>query len=447
VTLEPVRFTSVGDEWVGYRVMSGLADRAILYLPTLASSVDLVADPSTARAFFDRLSEFATIVFFDRRGTGVSDGVADAIVPTLEDWADDALAVLDALGLRRVSLLAHGMGVAPALSFAAGYPGRVESLVLVQGFARMTSCEGYEIGVPPSSGVIDRLVDSVAQSWGEGSSFFVVHPELRGDSEYEDYIPRAERATFGRAAATRAYRTWLTVDVRDVVPSVQAPTLILQGTDIRSPVGAGRWLARELPNARLVEYDNEHFDWWHMEGSEVALDAIEEFITGVRSERPSERVLATVLFIDMVASTERAAKLGDRAWRDLLERYRGIVRERLHTFRGREINTRGDDFLVTFDGPARAIRCAVAISAAAKDVGVVVRAGLHTGEVELMGDDISGIAVHIGARVAELALPGEVLVSRTVVDLVAGSGISFTDRDEHELKGVPGTWRVFEATC
>jgi len=206
-------------------------------------------------------------------------------------------------------------------------------------------------------------------------------------------------------------------------------------------------LARELPDARLVEYDNEHFDWWHMEGRgrEVALDAIEELVTGVRSERPPERVLASVLFVDMVASTELAAELGDRAWRDLLDRYRDVVRKQLRGYRGREVNTRGDDFLATFDGPARAVRCALAISVAGTELGVAVRVGIHTGEVEVMSDDIGGIAVHIGARIAALAAPGEVLVSRTVVDLVAGSGLAFADRGEHELKGLPRTWRIFQA--
>jgi class 3 adenylate cyclase len=445
VTLGPVRFARVGDEWVGYRVMGDGADRTILFLPTLASNVDLVGEFPHMRSFFDGICAFANLLYFDRRGTGVSDGVANAIVPTLEDWADDALAVLDALGLSRVTILAHSLGVAPALLFAAGYPSRVDSLILVQGFARLTSNNGYEIGVPPSARFVDRVVENVAQFWGEGSSFFAVHPELRGDPDFVEFIPRMERSTFGRSAATRAYRTWLTLDVRDAVPSVQAPTLILQGTDTRSPVGAGRWLARELADARLVEYDNEHFDWWFLEGRDVALDAIEEFITGAPPERQPDRVLATVLFVDMVASTERAAELGDRRWRDLLDSFRTAVRKQLHVFRGHEINTRGDDFLVTFDGPARAVRCALAISTAATQVGIAVRAGLHTGEVEVMSDDIAGIAVHIGARIAALAEPGEVLVSRTVVDLVAGSGIAFADRDEHHLKGIPGTWRLFQA--
>jgi class 3 adenylate cyclase len=321
----------------------------------------------------------------------------------------------------------------------------VDSLILAQGFARSTSSNGYEIGVPPSARFVDRFVENVAQFWGEGSSFFAVHPELRGDPEFEEFIPRIERSTLGRSAAARAYRTWLTLDVRDAVPSVQAPTLILQGTDTRSPVGAGRWLATELADARLVEYDNEHFDWWFLEGRDVALDAIEEFITGAPPERQPDRVLATVLFVDMVASTERAAELGDHRWRDLLDSFRTAVRKQLQLFRGHEINTRGDDFLVTFDGPARGVRCAHAIRAAATELGIAVRAGLHTGEVELMTDDIGGIAVHIGARIAALAQPGEVLVSRTVVDLVAGSGLAFADRDEHRLKGIPGSWRLFEA--
>jgi pimeloyl-ACP methyl ester carboxylesterase len=313
VGVGPVRFAQVGEEWVGYRVLGDVSERAILYLPTLASNIDYALGPPDQELFFERLAEFATVVFFDRRGTGVSDGVPDVIAPTLEDWADDALAVLEALGLTRVTILAHALGVPPALSFAAGYPSRVDSLVLVDGFARLTSCDGYDIGVPASSRVIERIVDSVAQSWGEGSAFFAANPKMRGDPVYEEFMPRVERATFGRAAATRAFRIWLTVDVRDVVPLVQAPCLVLQGTDRRSPVEAGRWMAAQLPDARLVEYDNTHFSWWHMEGREVALDAIEEFITGGRAERPPERVLATVLFLDIVGSTERAAALGDGA--------------------------------------------------------------------------------------------------------------------------------------
>ena len=440
----PVRFTAVGDEWVGYRVLPGSDERTILYLPTLISTVDLATEMAPMESFLDDLSRFATAGLFDRRGTGVSDGVRDAVVPTLEDWADDAIAVLDAVGVERVTVLAYALGVAPALSFAAAFPSRVESLILVQGFARLMDGEGYDVGVPDLGG-IDLVVNDIAKRWGEGSTFFLFHPEFRDDSDLVEHVARVERASFGRAAAARAHRVWLSVDVRDVIPAIEVPTLIMQGTALGSPVRQGRWLAGHLRDARLVEYDNEHFDWWLYDGREVALDAIEEFVTGAPARRP-DRVLATVLFTDIVASTQHATDLGDRRWRDLLDRHRTTVRDRLQAYRGREINTRGDDVLATFDGPARAMRCAFAIDEAASALGLKVRSGIHTGEVEVMGDDIAGIAVHIGARIADLADTGEVLVSRTVVDLVAGSGISFASRGEHQLKGVTDTWQLFSAT-
>lgn len=257
--------------------------QTFLYLPTLASNVDVgteVALPAF-RAFFERMSAFSSVVLFDRRGTGVSDGVPGRIAPTLEDWADDALAVLDALDLERVSLLAHGLGVAPALLFAAAHPSRVQSVVLIQGFARLTSAAGYEISVPAS--LADRLVANVADSWGEGSSFFWANPGLRHDTETREVIARAERGTFGRAAATRAYAAWLSIDVRHVVPSVEVPVLVIQGTGSRSPTAAGRWLAKTLPNAQLLEHPGENLDWWVLDACDVAIAAIEEFVTGAVS--------------------------------------------------------------------------------------------------------------------------------------------------------------------
>jgi class 3 adenylate cyclase len=248
------------------------------------------------------------------------------------------------------------------------------------------------------------------------------------------------------AAARAVFDVLFQSDIADVAPSVRVPTLVLHRSDNRFfPPENGRFLASAIPDARYVEVPGaDHVPY--LGDTEPILAEIEEFLTGSRHRRDPERVLATVLFVDMVGSTERAVEVGDRAWHDLLDRFRYTVRERLHAFHGREINTRGDDFLVTFDGPARAIRCAMALRDAAENLGVEVRVGIHTGEVEVMGDDIGGIAVHIGARVAALALPGAVLVSRTVVDLVAGSGITFTDGEEHELKGVPGTWRLFQVS-
>lgn len=441
VTNGDAAFTKVGNEWVGYRVLGEVRERAVLYLPTAAgSNVDVMLEYPPVRRFFERITEFAGVITFDRRGTGVSDHIPGRVAPTLEDWADDALAVLTAAGVRRVALFAHAMGVPPALLFAAAHPDRVESIVTVNGFARMTSTAGYDIGVPAS--VADRFVSSVAESWGEGSAYFMVNPTVTDDAARE-WVARSERNTFGRAAAVRAWTAWLATDARHVVPAVRARALVMQGTNALCPVAAGRWLVTNLRHAVLFEHENENFDWWYLEGREAALRAFEEFVTGTHVERPPDRLLATVLFTDIVDSTRLAAELGDGRWRQILDHHDRIARELIATFRGRLVKQTGDGILATFDGPARGVDCARRLRDALLEAGISIRSGIHTGEIEIRDDDVSGVAVHIASRIAGLAQTQEILVSRTVPDLVVGSGLSFRSRGSHDLKGLPGAWELY----
>jgi class 3 adenylate cyclase/pimeloyl-ACP methyl ester carboxylesterase len=442
VTTDGVAFTRVGDEWVGYRVFGDISERALLYLPTAAGgNLDIQFEYPPVQRFFEQVTEFAGVVVFDRRGTGVSDSIPRRVAPTLEDWADDALAVLAAVGVPRVVLFAHAMGVPPALLFAASHPDRVGAIVTVNGFARMTSAPDYEVGVPESAA--DRFVASVAEAWGEGSAYFMVNPTVAADERTREWIARSERNTFGRSAAVRAWKAWLATDARHVVPTVRARTLVMQGTGAFSPVAAGRWLAANLPNAQLFEYENENFDWWYLEGSDAALGALAEFLTGTHADRSPERLLATVLLTDIVDSTALAAKVGDSRWRQLLDQHDRIAEEVVHRHQGRVVKQTGDGILATFDGPARGVQCARELRDTLAACGIGIRAGLHTGEIEVRGDDVSGIAVHIASRVASVAGPGEVLVSRTVPDLVFGSGLSFEPRGPHDLKGVPGAWDLY----
>ena len=340
-------------------------------------------------------------------------------------------------------MLGHGDGGLVAILFAATFPERTSALVLVDTCARLRADGDYPGW---TDDIVEFFLTEFRTAWGSGALIPFLAPDLVGDDGFRERLARAERLCVSPTAAVAIQRVILDSDLRRVLPSVSAPTLVLHRKDnTYAPAVWGRYLATHISGARYVEVPGgEHLYW--LGASAGLLDEVEEFLTGQRVERGPERVLATVLFTDIVGSTTLAAQLGDQAWGELLGRFRSTVRANLERFRGREINTRGDDFLATFDGPARAIRCAHAITDAAQAFGVVTRSGLHTGELELMEGDIGGIAVHIGARVSAIAQSGEVLVSRTVVDLVAGSGITFDDRGEHELKGVPGSWRLFSAT-
>jgi class 3 adenylate cyclase/pimeloyl-ACP methyl ester carboxylesterase len=445
--LSETRYANTGDGvHIAYRVMGEGPD--LLVPPDGPIPIDAIPDEPHFDRFLRHLARFSRVILFDRRGMGLSDPVTPANPPTLENWVDDAMSVLDAVGSVRAGLLGMAEGGFTAVMLAATHPDRVSGLVLVNATPGLASAAVTNHGA--AARLVADLSASIDRNWGDASlldrAIAGFAPSMIGNDAYRAWLGRATPRSMSPAAARAVFDVLFRSDIADVAPSVQVPTLVLHRSNNRYyPPDNGRFLASAIPDARYVEVPGaDHVPY--LGDTEPILIEIEEFLTGSHQRTDSERVLATVLFVDMVASTERAVEVGDRAWRDLLDRYRYVVRERLHAFYGREINTRGDDFLVTFDGPARAIRCALALCDAAESLGVEVRVGIHTGEIEMMGDDIGGIAVHIGARVAALARPGAVLVSRTVVDLVAGSGITFAEGEEHELKGVPGAWRLFQVS-
>ena len=409
-------------------------------------SIDSRDEEPHLRHFEHRLASFSRFIRFDPRGMGLSDPVSPDSRPSIENWVDDALAVLDAADSREASFLACGTTAADAVVAAATHADRCASLVLVNTYACMVRQPDYPHGYRREflDEVIEGIVDTSADREAVGpDDVELLTPSLAPDPDYRAWWRRVGQRNASPAAARARLITMFGADVRAVLPSVRCPTLVVQRCGVAFlDIGHGRYLAEHIAGARLVELpgvDNHPYAG----DSEAVIEEIEEFLTGVRWGSPADRVLATVLFTDIVGSTEHAVRVGDRAWRTRLDRHEAIVDEDLRRFRGRRVKFTGDGILATFDGPARAMRCARSIETAAQRLGLEVRAGLHTGEVEVRGDDLSGIAVHIAERVCAHAGPGEVLVSRTVTDLVAGSGIEFDDRGEHELKGVPGAWRLF----
>jgi class 3 adenylate cyclase len=434
LTTPTTRYARSGDASIAYQVIGeGPVDLVSVGGP--ASHIDLEwENPLTERAL-ERLASFTRLVRFDRRGTGLSDPVERP--PTLEQQMDDLRAVMDAVGLERTALWGStdaGLGA----MFAATYPERLTALMLWGVTAR-----GADVITPE---VTERMLEAM-EHYGEGRFLPLYAPSRVGDSNFEEWWTRYERAAASPGTARKILELILQSDITAILPTIRVPTLVLHRSgDALVPIELGRELASRIPDARFVETPGiDNYPWTGDWDSEVEpiLDAVEEFLTGSRRSRESDRVLSTVLFTDIVGSTERAATLGDRRWRELLGKHDAIVRAQLERWRGREVKNVGDGFVATFDGPARAVRCADTILRAVEPVGLQVRAGLHTGECERMGSDVGGIAVHIGARVAALAEGGEVLVSRTVKELVVGSGLSFVDRGESELRGVPGEWRLF----
>jgi class 3 adenylate cyclase len=391
-----------------------------------------------------RLGSFSRLVLFDKRGTGASDPVALSSLPTLEEWMDDLRAVLDDAGIDRAALLC-GVGAAHmGILFAATYPERTSALVLVNGYARISRTPDYPWGRTAEQ--IREYVEWIRGRWGTAGLLELLAPTVAADEEVRRLYARYERQAASPGAAGALTSMRYETDLRPVLPALQVPTLVMHRAHIvRIPPEHGRYLAEHIPGAKYVEVPGTDAFLWAGD-PEPILGEVEEFLTGTRQVPESDRVLATVLFTDIVESTKRAAELGDAAWKELLEKHDDLVRAELRRFRGREVDTAGDGFLATFDGPARAIRCAQAVVDAVAGLGLEVRAGLHTGEVELAGERVRGIAVHIGARVAALAAPGEVLVTRTVKDLVAGSGIEFQDRGTRSLKGVPEEWQIYVAS-
>jgi class 3 adenylate cyclase len=417
----------------------------LLFAPGSAAHIDLVWEVRPFARLLRRLASFSRLILFDPRGVGLSDPLARWEEPSLEDRAREILELLDAGGSEQAVVVGHHVGGLLAMFFAAAYPQRTSALVLHGCYSRLGWAEDYPWGVP--SDVLERAVarigpDSAAD---EISGLRYVAPNALRDPEFVRQYSRRIRSAASPARARAMAEAAVYGDVRAVLGAIQAPTLVLYRRGDRfAGKPHARYLAEHIADARLLEVPGED-NLIFVGDFDPDVEEIEEFLTGTRHAPETDRVLATVLFTDIVGSTERAAELGDKEWRDLLDRHDQVVRRQIERFRGREVKTVGDGFVATFDGPGRAIHCACAIRDAVRALGIEVRAGVHTGEIEVRGDDVAGMAVHIGARVGSLAAPGEVLVSATVKDLVVGSGIEFQDRGEHELKGVPGTWRLYRA--
>jgi class 3 adenylate cyclase len=421
----------------------------LVFLAEGASHLEVVWDIPAYQRVLRRLASFSRLIRFDTRGTGLSDPLGFNEQPSLEGQAKDLLAVLDAAGAERAAVVANASSGLLAIFFAASYPNRTSALVLDGCYARLARAPDYPWGVPT-----ERLEQAIGAAQHDRldarHDFSAAEQELRytapnamKDPAFMAQWKRRSRSTHSPAALMKTMEMFVFSDVRPVLTAVQAPTLVLYRRGDRF---AGKphavYLTEHITGATLVELRGED-NLIFVGDSDADLDEIEEFLTGTRHGPGTDRVLATVLFTDIVGSTEHLAELGDRNWRDLLDAHDRTVRRQLERFRGREVNTTGDGFLATFDGPGRAIQCGCAMRDAVRALGIDVRVGLHTGEIEVRGDDVAGVGVHIAARVAHHAGAAEVLVSSTVKDLVAGSGIAFDDCGEHQFKGVPGTWRLF----
>jgi len=441
-----------GDVNIAYQVI-GDGPLDLLFIPAFVSHLDLYWTAPETTAFFRRLASFSRLILFDKRGTGLSDPASGAV--TLEERMEDVRAVLEACGSQQAALFGLSEGGPMSLLFAATYPERTTALITFGSFARLLPAPHYlwhrrEGASYPENRREEiehaweqnrSFTNALENHWGEGETLALFMPSLAGDANAQRMFGIFERAAASPAMVRALYQFNMEIDVTQVLPVISVPTLVLHRTDDLIPVEAGRYIAEHVPGARFVELaGNDHMPW--LGDSDAVLDEVEQFLTGARRAAEPGRVLATVLFTDIVGSTERAAQLGDDRWRALLESHNELVRRQLAAFNGREVQTLGDGFLATFDGPGRAIRCALAICEGVGSLGIDVRAGVHCGECEVIGADIGGMVVHIGARVVARAAPGEVLVSSAVRDLVVGSGIEFADRGTHELKGVPGKWQL-----
>ena len=434
------RYARSGDVHIAYQVV-GEGPIDLVYVPTWISQFEHYWEEPRVAQFFQRLASFSRLIMFDRRGCGMSDPMPHA--PSLEEQMDDVVAVMDAAGSERAAVFAQFEAGAMAALFAATHPERTTALMLYEATPRASWAPDYDWAMRKEDR--NAYLEPGMPTWGDGSRLLALAPRSGQDPRFRRWFARLERLSASPATATALLRMHGEVDVRSVLPTIRVPTLVLhregdQFIDARH----SRHLVDNIPGARYVALPGDEALTFAGAADEL-LDEIEEFLTGARPTPDSERILATVMFSDIVDSTTRAAELGDRRWRDLLESIEATVMSELRRFRGRAVKNMGDGFLATFDGPARGIRCATAIRDEARRFDLEVRSGLHTGEIEVMGDDVSGLAVHIGARVSAIAAPGEVLVSGTVKDLVVGSGIAFEDRGVRELKGVPGEWRLFAA--
>jgi class 3 adenylate cyclase len=429
------RYAMNGDLRVAYRA-SREGPRDIVMVNWL-TNCEVFPELPSLQGMVEAMTSLGRLILFDQPGTGASDPVTPNALPTLEQWADSITSVLDELGSREAVIVAIDGAFAPAALFAATHPSRTTALVALEGYAD-------PLAERTEAMVLEEAVAAVVAMWGTGEYQHLLNPDMPWNEEIRAAWARHERLAASPAAVALMLPLLRELDVRDVLPTIRVPTLVVHHTDDPLvPTAAGKYVADHIPGAKYVELHGRnavHFvepDW------RASFQEIAQFLTGRQAEVADDRVLATVLFTDIVDSTRRAAEMGDRDWHALLDAHDAVVRAQLARFRGREVNTSGDGFLAMFDGPQRAIRCAMSIRDAVQSLGIEVRAGLHTGECEVRGDDIGGIGVHIGARVSALAGPNDVLVSSTLRDLVIGSGLEFEDRGTHKLKGVPGEWHLF----
>jgi class 3 adenylate cyclase len=432
------RYAKSGDVHIAY-VVEGDAPVDLFWVPTWISQCEHLFTEPTLQTIGGRIGRFARVITYDRRGSGLSDPMIGA--PTLEEQMDDVIAVMDAVGTERAALFGTLEGGPLAALFAATYPDRVSALILYATFARGSWAPDYDWTWKKE--VRAARMDELLSRWGEGLVTGGIAPSRLTDPRFVEWAARMERLAASPATIRKIMDLIGEFDVRHVLPSIRVPTLVMhRRQDTFLDVRHGEYIASHVPGARFVALEGSD-NLFTVGDVDSVLGEIEEFLTGSRYQEEPDRMLATVLFTDICDSTKRAAELGDAHWRRLLERHDSLVRRAFERHRGREVKRTGDGFLATFDGPARALRCAASISEGVRSLGIEVRAGLHTGEVEVMNGDIGGLAVHIGARVMGVARPSEVLVSSTVKDLVVGSGIDFAERGSHELKGVPGEWRLF----
>jgi class 3 adenylate cyclase len=426
------RYALNGDLRVAYRA-SREGPRDIVYVPNWFTCCEVLPELPSIQGWVEAMTSLGRLIFFDQPGTGASDPVTPDALPTLEQWADSITAVLDDLGSREAVLVASNSAFAAAALFAATHPSRTTALVVLEGYA--------DAGGTPL--VRDEVQAARVRTWGTGELIHVMNPDMPWNEEVRAAWARMERLAGSPGTLALMMPLATEVDVRAVLPTVRVPTLVVQHSDdVIFPPAKGKYIAEHIPGAKYVEVPGRN--WHHIvEPWRPSFQEVAEFLTGQQADVADDRVLATVLFTDIVDSTRRAAEIGDRDWHALLDAHDAVVRAQLARFRGREVSTSGDGFLAMFDGPQRAIRCAMAMRDAVQALGIEIRAGLHTGECEVRGEDIGGIAVHIGARVSALAGTNDVLVSSTLRDLVIGSGLVFDERGAYELKGVPGEWRLF----
>ena len=426
---------------IAYQVF-GAGPIDLVVIPGFISHLDLVWEDPDLAAALRRLGSFARVIIFDKRGTGMSDRTGQ--LPDMDRRMLDIGAVMDDVGCEQGALFGVSEGGPMAIVFAATHPERVQALILLNTFACLAARPDFTIGVLRET--LDLFVEYIEPRWGTGVGLRAWAPSVADDPATRALFARLQRVAASPGSAMVVLFSLVDVDVRAALPLVHAPTLVMHRTEDRMiPLVLGRHVAEHIPDARFIELAGTDHFWW-TEDMDRVLDETQEFLTGTRPVPEPDRVLATVLFTDIVDSTRQAAQLGDKAWKTLLDQHDSLAARQVTRYGGRIVKTTGDGVLATFDGPARSVRCAQAISEGARGLGIEVRAGIHTGEVELRGDDVAGLGVHIASRIESQAGPGEVLVSRTVTDLVTGSQLEFADRGPHDLKGVPGSWQLFLVT-